>query len=1151
MEIVASHDLDALRAALAQRLSQPSGTPTERLRRAFDAEVIVVPSTHMRKYLERELARDLGSTGNNDGIVANIDFLQPRHLVYASIGQVPALADVRRVLGIGHSPWDAERLTWTIDDIIRRSGIAVPSHRTAPLTTAHRIAELFDHYTTHRPEMLRQWRDHSFEGTDLSGTIDTEQIWQRDLYRLLASELEAECSLAVLNLDTWRVHVSAAKEAGVLPARIALFGVTGLSRAVRDVIGVIADHCEVTAYVVHSAITAWPTLAPNDHETRESWNGRQLDDTANGLHHPLHGRWCAHSLEQAALLGPPTTVIGEHNIERHHLLGAVRADVISDAGHPAELLDDAALETALRNGDGSIQVHACYGSLRQAEALRDALLRLLRDDPTLKLRDITVVSADPASAAPILNAVFDPRSDENSSASPTTSLKRPPRLPVNVIGADAGSFDPLAEAFLAVIGLTTARCSPAEVLEVVSLPPVARYFGLDRDAVERIADWAEQAGVRHGLDPDHRLAATNVPLELVSSTWRDALARVAVGVAVPAPVDIVGPGGVVPFDAVSSGDTEIFGAFAEFIERLARLSARLGPGLSMTINEWSTTALHIVDDFIAATSDETESMVALRRAITSLAQTAPGVDSEPDDREFPVSELLSATTARFSPEYSSFFTPWESVTITSLDGLAHRPTRVVAVFDANEDMFAGPAADGDNVLAQTPLVGEPHYAMAARQGFLHAMMAARDAIVVTCDGADVSNNKKIPLAIAVREFLETVAATMAHNTNAGAHPVLVRHPRQNHHPDVLTPGRIVPGEAFTFDPAASLAHRRGAAESPSPGSTGSPTTPRTTDVTLSDIVRAVRNPLEFHLRDVLGVDLPPDPNDSSPDDRNHIHGDGVIHLTIDALERSSEGRHLLDHLVKDPQHLDAAISSWVGTRTRTGVLPPGKIGDAIARDIGDELAAMLALAPFSPGHGIGLDCTFAVDGQSFNTRIQGVHPQLSDLVRVRYKRFSESILLEPWVDLAALTLSDRGTIVRTAHVVARGRNSKEKAPTHWTLVIAGDSADERMNNAEKVISVASRIHQAAAQDHLPLFERASHALERNAAEAAEAFLTDLDYSHEARFLLRDKTFADVLDEKTNSVDHSIFGAAPGGNRAAFYAGKLWGTFYDTCKADEQ
>ncbi|MGA0864070.1 MAG: exodeoxyribonuclease V subunit gamma, partial [Ilumatobacteraceae bacterium] len=891
MEIIASHDLDALSTELAATLRPSTGDVQSRLVRAFDAEVVVVPSSHMRRYLQRSLACHLGSTGANDGIVANIEFLQPRQLVYASTGDVPTWQNVRRIFGIGDNPWDADHLTWIIDDAIRSTGLVVPSHGSSPLTTSRRIAELFDHYTTHRPEMLRQWRDgDDTDGALLAGSLDPSHLWQRDLYRAVSERLAPVVTLAALHLDEWDAHLATARQVGVLPDRLSVFGVTGLSHAVRDILRVLDRHMQVTIYSVHAAMSAWPTLAPQPNETRESWHLRlAAEHEAEGAH-PLHGRWCSHSVEQAVLLGSPTTALPGNPVQRSTLLGAIRADIVENVPKALPLMTDDALDAALNGGDGTIQVHTCYGSLRQAEALRDALLRTLRDTPDLRLRDITVVVADPQKAAPILNAVFDPGVDSQDG-------QALPRLPINVVGADSGQLDPLAEAFMALLLLASSRCSVAEVIEVLSLPPVSATFGLDNSSLEAIATWAETSGVRHGINPEHRAGVTGVPLDLLAATWSDALARIAAGIAVPAAVDVVGPGGVVPYDAVTSGDIITFGALAEFLDRLSHLAALVTPDSTMTRSSWVSTALGIVDSFLTVSSIDTESMVALR---SNIARLAPGSTGELD-ATYPVRELVAATESLMSHEFSPYSRPWESITVTSLDGLAHRPTRVVAIFGANEDMFAGPATDGDNVLSSTPLVGEPNYSMAARQGMLHAIVCATDAVIITCDGADVSNNKETPPAIALREFLELVAATIDDASPFGNHRVLAAHPRQNHHLDELTVDTYVPGEAFTFDPTAVEAQRVVGRSVINPPSAVSPAAPAPSgSVTpLGAVVRAIRNPIEYHLRDVLGVELPPEQGDDSQEGRHHIDGDGIIALTVDALALSAEGRRLLTRVVSD------------------------------------------------------------------------------------------------------------------------------------------------------------------------------------------------------------------------------------------------------------
>ena len=63
----------------------------------------------------------------------------------------------------------------------------------------------------------------------------------------------------------------------------------------------------------------------------------------------------------------------------------------------ARVLDDA---------DRSVQVHACHGPARQVEVLREVLVGLLEDDPTLEPRDILVMCPDIETFAPLIAAAF-------------------------------------------------------------------------------------------------------------------------------------------------------------------------------------------------------------------------------------------------------------------------------------------------------------------------------------------------------------------------------------------------------------------------------------------------------------------------------------------------------------------------------------------------------------------------------------------------------------------------------------------------------------------------------------------------------------------------------------------------------------------------
>ena len=67
------------------------------------------------------------------------------------------------------------------------------------------------------------------------------------------------------------------------------------------------------------------------------------------------------------------------------LLGWLQHDLRANAS------PDAGVRARRPVGDRSVQVHACHGAARQVDVLREVLVGLLQDDPTLEPRDILVM----------------------------------------------------------------------------------------------------------------------------------------------------------------------------------------------------------------------------------------------------------------------------------------------------------------------------------------------------------------------------------------------------------------------------------------------------------------------------------------------------------------------------------------------------------------------------------------------------------------------------------------------------------------------------------------------------------------------------------------------------------------------------------------
>jgi len=111
---------------------------------------------------------------------------------------------------------------------------------------------------------------------------------------------------------------------------------------------------------------------------------------------------------QLVLGAHPDAVVHDHLVveeRRPTLLGRIQADVRADRAPPGLPLPEAGDERALLDPeDRNLQVHACHGRARQVEVVRDAILCLLADDPTLEPRDIVVMCPDIEVFAPLIHA---------------------------------------------------------------------------------------------------------------------------------------------------------------------------------------------------------------------------------------------------------------------------------------------------------------------------------------------------------------------------------------------------------------------------------------------------------------------------------------------------------------------------------------------------------------------------------------------------------------------------------------------------------------------------------------------------------------------------------------------------------------------------
>ena len=151
-----------------------------------------------------------------------------------------------------------------------------------------------------------------------------------------------------------------------------------------------------------------------------------------------------------------------------------------------------------RPEDESIRVHSCHGRGRQVEVLRDAILHLLEEDPTLEPRDIIVMCPDIENFAPFIQATFGGHDLNEDGSDPSRSLE------VRLADRSLRQTNPVMGVLAEVLELATARITATEVLDLAGREPVRRRFRFSDDDLFRLEEWVDGAFVRWGFDAEHR-----------------------------------------------------------------------------------------------------------------------------------------------------------------------------------------------------------------------------------------------------------------------------------------------------------------------------------------------------------------------------------------------------------------------------------------------------------------------------------------------------------------------------------------------------------------------------------------------------------------------------------------------------------------------
>ncbi len=1007
-----SNHVEALAAQLADVLRQSP------LREPMTPEQIAVPGRGIERWLSHALARHLRAT-------ANIEW------------PFPALAIERAIAGLAgdtvtagrrlNGAWQAQTLAWAV---LAALPARLQDPEFTPLRTwigavageaidptfatidrrrfqlAQRIADVFDRYANWRPDLVLAWDRYETNVLELSDADAWQPILWRDVrFRMRQRGLGLAGEPLYVRLEQLEQDLrnGLAPRPDDAPERLILFSISTLPELHMRAVRALSLRMDVHLFVLTPSQELWTHVrAKADIARRLRRAGREA--TAQDLlleeGNPLLASLGRLGRDFQWLL--EATEPGETQVEEPEprfiepgeatLLAILQSDVLHLRHRGRRVAtatgDEPEMPFAplpLRENDDSLRIHACHGPTRQVEVLRDELLALFAADPTLQPRHVVVMTPDVETFAPLVEAVFQAGQPDGDL---TWSDVGFPRIPVAIADRTLRHENPVAEVLLRVLDLERARATASEVLDLLALDPVRRKFGLQPEDLQQIQAWIGEAGIRWGLDAEHR-AQHGQPRD-PQNTWRFGLDRLLLGIAM---ADEHGHlfAGVLPFDEMEGGQVALLGKLTAFCEALFDLGHRLTA--PRTLAQWQVALTEVVTRL----TETAENQSWLTRQVLDALAALPDETGELP-APLTVDAMHALLEGRFSVATATKGLMTGAVTFCALVPLRSMPFRVVCLLGLDEDVFPRrTAASGFDLASAHPRIGDRTPRDDDRYLFLEAILAARDKLRVFFTGRDAQRNQGRPPAVPVAELLDVAEASVFVSQGTVREQLVHEHPLQPFSPRNFGLDTANP---LSFDKRMQVAAGRllGARltempplfQAPLPAATE---TMPTLAVSLRDLKAFFELPVSFLLHRRLGLYLRT--SEGAVDDREPVE--------LNKLQDWQVGDGILRRrLAGQPEAMvQAALRA-------SGLLPPGALGHVAFTDLEVTAADILQRTQawqLGTSRSVAVDAQLTVPDQGEVRLVGTVDPVWAGgLVAHRFGKIRAKHEISTWIDHLALEL---------------------------------------------------------------------------------------------------------------------------------------------------
>jgi exodeoxyribonuclease V gamma subunit len=944
LNIYTSNRMECLATALSRTVTPPLSSP-------FVPEVIVVQSKGMQRWLAMQLSRRIG-------VWANCRYPFPNAMVRQLFDAVlPASAD--------STAFAPEVMSWKIMGLLTelrdleeclplRNYLDNDREELRRFQLAARIADTFDQYTLYRPDLLLEWEEG--RGGD----------WQALLWRCLATT-DNDRHRGRLKDDFCRAMAAGTPDPGLLPQRIALFGISYLPPYHLDMLTEVARHTEVNLFLLSPCREYWGDIVPSRELARLPLPQRDYLDEGNPLLASLGrlGRDFSNSVIQRG-----GGVADEIDLYEEPGCGSLLTSLQSDILALTGTGEGGGRREILRT-DRSLQIHSCHSPLREIEVLHDTLLSLLEEIPGLTPREIVVMTPDIESYAPYVSMVFEGRRDSARN------------IPYSIADRTLAGEGRIAVLLLKLLALPGSRLTAAELFDILESEPVMRRFGLESGELAVIRGWLGETRIRWGADEEHR-ASLGLP-SYAENSWAAGLERLFLGYATAQEGGQLF-NGILPFDEMEGDRSQTLGKLAEFVAATVGVSRTLA--VPRTLSGWRDELNRLLSDFVGSDDEWAHELAVIAGVVDSLGNSGEAAGFAP---EVGLEVVRCWLTTRLQQEEQGYGFMTGGVTFCAMLPMRSIPFRVVALVGMNDGAFPRQGRPPEfDLIALSPRLGDRSLRDEDRYLFLECLLSARDCLVISYVGQSIKDNSEIPPSVLVSELLDAVERGFSPEGGEIRSRLVTRHRLQAFSQEYFSAG----SKLFSYDHEQFGALLEASADpwQPVPFLAQPLDAPldEWRDVTLARLIRFFANPARYFLEQRMGIrleELTSSLAEREPFSVDHLDAYGVKEEMLKMILHGEEPGNMLPVL-----------------RSR-GVLPPGRHGEELCRLLVNEVRTFADKIARETGDAQPLpprDLDLRVGSFRLSGRIQGIWPEKK--IAWRCAKLKAKDQLRSWIEHLALCM---------------------------------------------------------------------------------------------------------------------------------------------------